>query len=311
MPKTRRPATRKPRKNLRWEPILDRARELAEQFTVDQGVPPTLRQVHYALLGFAPDGIPYAARHYGSLSSRTAELRRPPDVCFPRLADATRGIVQAPSWEDPADALAWTATQYRRDRTAGQEEALYLGIEKRGMTVQLQAWFGDDLGLPILPLGGTSSESFEQDAIEHQAHDGRRSVLIYAGDWDASGEIIARNFTRWVPFDKVIHVALSVEQVFEHDLPLVEGNFDTEKKNTHWPQFRDRYRQELLALGWDGNEDQPVGVEVDALPVDVLRAGFSEAIAEFWDDDAHQDVLAEEREERAALLKIARRQRGK
>lgn len=291
------------RANLRWEPVLRRAAELAEGFTERQGAAPTLRQIHYGLFGFTVDGVTYENRHYSTLSKRSAALRR--QGLFPRLADNTRAIAQYRHWAGVEDHLQWAADVHRRDRTAGQEFVIYLGVEKRGMTAQLQAWFGERLGIPILPLGGTSSEGFEADVIDHIAADGRPSVLIYTGDWDASGELILENFTRWVPFDKVIPVALNVAQVFEFALPLVESKLDPEAKNTHWPRFRDRHRADLLALGWDGNDRQPVQVELDALDPDVLRDLYAGAIAEFWDEAQYRLVVAAEAEDRDQLAELA------
>lgn len=289
--------------NLRWEPVLRRGAELTERFTQRQGAPPTLRQIHYALFGFTTEGVTYSNRHYCTLSKKTAALRR--QGLFPRLADNTRSIAEYRNWAGVGDHLDYAANVHRRDRTAGQEVNIYLGVEKRGMTAQLQAWFGRDLGIPILPLGGTSSEGFEAEVIDHIADDGRPSVLVYAGDWDASGEMILANFTRWVQFSKVVQVALTVHQVFAHDLPLVESKPDPESQNTHWPQFRNRYRSELAEMGWDGNDRQPVQVELDALDPDVIHTLYADAIAEFWDTSTHRDVLRQEEADRAVLRTVA------
>jgi hypothetical protein len=63
------------------------------------------------------------------------------------------------SFASPQDAMEDTIATYRLDRTKGQDVSLYLGVEKAGMVVQLQAWFGD-LGLPVLALGGYASTTY-------------------------------------------------------------------------------------------------------------------------------------------------------
>jgi hypothetical protein len=46
-----------------------------------------------------------------------------------------------------------------------------------------------------------------------------------------------------------------------------------------------------------------VQVELDALPPDVLRTLYIDAIAAFWDDDAYQQARAREETERRSLMK--------
>ena len=49
-----------------------------------------------------------------------------------------------------------------------------------------------------------------------------------------------------------------------------------------------------------------VQVELDALPPDVLRALYADAIAEFWNDDAHEAALEREAAERRTLQRGGR-----
>lgn len=44
-----------------------------------------------------------------------------------------------------------------------------------------------------------------------------------------------------------------------------------------------------------------VQVELDALPPDVLRQLYAEALAKFWDDDPYQAVLRQEADESESL----------
>lgn len=95
---------------------------------------------------------------YSKLSSETAQARR--DGHFPDLLDNTRNIKKYRYFHDVEEAIEWTARIYRRDRCEGQPINLYVGVEKRGLVQQLQAWFGGPFGIPILPLGGYASQSF-------------------------------------------------------------------------------------------------------------------------------------------------------
>ena len=101
--------------------------------------------------------------------------------------------------------------------------SLYLGVEKAGMVVQLQSWFGD-LGVPVLALGGYSSQTYTDDVAAHAGDRERPAVLLYAGDFDPSGEDIDRDFIeRSACWDKVIRVALSADQVRDYRLPVNPG----------------------------------------------------------------------------------------
>ena len=109
---------------------------------------------------------------------------------------------------------------YRRDRTEGQESTIYLGVEKAGLSEQLDSWFGGELGVPIVALGGYASQSLTSAVRRDIATAGRPAVLIYAGDMDPTGEDIDRDFEARVGvFDEVVRVALDVDQVAGYQLP--------------------------------------------------------------------------------------------
>ena len=179
----------------------------AAAIVLSYDTPVTLRQLFYRLV--AKGVIPNTSTAYKTLSARTAAARR--DDEFPALSDNTRKIHRYQSFDGPDDARKWLAQIYRRDHTEGQEYNVYLGVEKRTMLAQLESWFGDH-GLPMLALGGYSSQSFEAEVIADIYDNGRPAVLLYAGDFDPSGEDIDRNFVEQVAcFDEVVRVALTPE----------------------------------------------------------------------------------------------------
>jgi hypothetical protein len=110
-------------------------------------------------------------------------------------------------------------------------------------------------------------------------------VLIYAGDFDPSGEDIDRDFlTRTRCFDQVVRIALSAEQVRAFNLPPQMGKASDSR-----------------AGGFIARHGELVQVELDALPPDELRALFQDAIDAFWDASAYERVLAQEERDRAEL----------
>lgn len=254
---------------IEWNALLVEAEQIV--YGYETGV--TLRQLFYRLV--AAQLLPNTLSAYKGLSARTAEARRNGE--FPDLIDRGREIHRASFWSSPADAIDSLVRQYRLDRTAGQDKSLYIGVEKAGLVMLLESWF-DDLGIPIIALGGYSSQTFVADVVADVENDGREAVLLYGGDFDPSGEDIDRDFEeRTGCFDKVVRVALTADQVSAYNLPPAMG------KST-----------DSRAGAFVARHGQLVQVELDALPPEVLEELYRDAIAEFWDTSAYDAVRREE-----------------
>ena len=272
-------ATPLERTRLDWPPIIDRAAELVASY--DTGV--TLRQLFYRLVAAAI--IPNTQAAYKTLSTQTARARR--EGAFPDLIDRTRRIHRDPRFQSPGAALAWLADYYRRDRTEGQDVSLYLGVEKDGMVTQLEAWFGE-LGLPILALGGYSSQTFTREVGVDARRQRRPAVLLYGGDFYPSGEDIDRDFiARTGCFSDVVRVALTSDQVAEHRLPPQPGKATDSR-----------------ADGFVARHGQLVQVELDALPPEVLRGLYQSEIDGFMDMSTYHAVVEREDRERGQLRSL-------
>jgi hypothetical protein len=271
--------------------VLPHAAEIVRSY--DTGV--TLRQLFYRLV--ADGTLPNTGSRYRNLSAHTAQGRRA--GTFPDLLDRTSRIERWESFAGPADALDWLRDLYRRDRTEGQDWTIYLGVEKAGLSEQLDVWFGDPLGMPILALGGYASQTLADKVRRDIKRQDRRAVLIYAGDLDPTGVDIDRDFERRVgDFDKVIRVALSAEQVTAHRLPFNPDAAVIKKleNDSRAARFRDRHGSLMQ-------------YEVDALPPETLRNLYRTAIESFWDEDAHRACLARERADLSELHSATEQER--
>jgi hypothetical protein len=267
---------------LDWAPIVAQAAAIVR--TYDTGV--TLRQLFYRLV--AALLLPNAQYYYKQLSNVTAVARRA--GTFPRLIDRTRVIHRALRFENPADALAALVQQYRRDRTRGQDMSVYLAVEKAGIIEQLRTWFGEPFGIPILALGGYSSQSYVDEIVEDVEAEGRPAVLLTAGDFDASGEDITRDFLVRAPcWAKVIRIALTAAQVEQYDLPEMMGK-----------------EKDSRAASFTARHGRLVQVELDALDPAILRQLYQEAIDQVWDMSVFQRVTAQEARDRRHLRRLAR-----
>lgn len=273
---------------LAWGPILAHAAGIVDSYST--GV--TLRQLYYRLV--ADGTLTNNTNSYKALSSKTAEARRAGQ--FPDLIDLGRVIHRYESWDSPDEAVADALRYYRRDRTEFQDVSVYLGVEKKGIVAQLQSWFGD-LGIPVLALGGYSSQTYVDDVIadvrdrrQHRLRDQhwRPAVLLYAGDFDPSGEDIDRDFvSRTGCFDKVVRVALTAAQVATYQLPPAMGKLTDSR-----------------AAAFTARHGQLVQVELDALSPDVLRGLYAAALDEFWDTSAYQRSVALEQQDQSRLRQL-------
>jgi len=262
---------------LKWPPIIQRAAEIAGGSTM------TLRQCFYIL--FSEGAIPNTDTSYKQLSSLTAEARR--DGWFPSFIDGTREIFQYLTFDGLEDAVGRVGRSYRRDRTEGQPWQIWIAGEKRTLASQLREWFGD-LGVPIVVCAGYASQTLCDDVRAEVDADGRPSVVIYAGDFDPSGEDIARDFLQRVGvFREARRVAVTAEQITKLSLPSMPGK-----------------AKDSRAAGFVARHGTLAQVEVEALRPETLRALYQDAVDEFQDVSVFDDVLEQEREEREQILQL-------
>lgn len=264
---------------INWQPIVQRAADIVRSY--DTGV--TLRQCFYRLV--SEQLIPNTQTAYKRLSELTAEARRA--GTFPDFIDRGRAIHRPYTYSGVRDAIEDTLNTYRRDRTEYQDVSLFVGVEKAGMVVQLQSWF-TPFGLPILALGGYSSQTYVNDIVRDVGAQQRPAVLLYAGDFDASGEDIDRDLIeRTGCFAKVHRIGLTAEQVYRYRLPENPGKATDSR-----------------AAGFVERHGRLVQVELDALPPDELRRLYEAAIADYWDTSVYEAVLVRERSEREQLAAV-------
>src|SRR5215831_12866082 len=130
---------------IQWAGVIEQAVAIVEGYSTRV----TLRQLFYRLV--AASVIPNNQNAYKKLSERTALARR--EGRFPDLADYGRRIDRPFAFVDTDDAREWLAENYRRDRTEGQDYAIYLGVEKRTILAMLEDAF-EARGLPLVALAG-------------------------------------------------------------------------------------------------------------------------------------------------------------
>lgn len=269
------------RRQLRWPPIITRAAEIVRSYDT----PVTLRQIFYRLV--AEQLIPNDTNAYKVLSSPSAEARRA--GTFPDLTDRGRSIHGGPGVDmSPREWLEWVARDYRRQVDEGQPSAVFLASEKATMVEQFTAWTAE-YGTRVVAVSGYSSQSYVDEVARSAAglrSTGRRTVLLYLGDHDPSGEDIDRDFIERTGdvWDERRRLALTPALINRHALPQAPGK-PTDSR----------------AAGFIARHGELVQVELEALPPDVLRALVIDAVSSYWNDGVGADVRARESDERAHL----------
>jgi hypothetical protein len=250
-----------------WAPVI----EIAREFVLAQPVPPDLRDTHYHLAGRRL--VPNNRNAYARLSELTAPMRRA--GTFPNFAEDARRIDRPLQFTNPDLGMAWLAENFKLDRTLGQPWSVYLVVEKNGYVPRLRHWF-DDLGLPIVGLRGISSATLEVKVNRDIARNKRPAVALYFGDFDPTGVFIPEDFEFHTTFNKVIRLGVNEEQVDQYG--LLESITPQTEKDTRTPEFVRRF----------GRVRQ---VEMNAMPFDLVKQLYLEAIGQFWDKATYREVL--------------------
>jgi hypothetical protein len=267
----------KPTERRDWVAILHCAAEQVGEFQERFFTAPTLRRLHYQLVS-DPTMINAGYRNdrscYKRLSELTAQARR--DGTFPDLDEDARSLNRQFA-NGPEHAGLWRRLlrgYIHVDHMKGQERSIVVAVEKAGTRGFLERWFGR-YGVFTTSLNGYPSQTLV-DSIRHwQEHDGRPMVVLYAGDHDASGEDIDRDFPKRLGESiEVRRVALLPEHVERYQLPR---SFDV-KDDPRNRAFLQRH----------GGVWQ---TELDALDPDILQELFMAAFEPLWDMSLYQERL--------------------
>ena len=290
---------RRPRGYADWRPhaatsvLLDQVNAILDEYATY--LPLTVRQIFYRLVG--KYGYEKTENAYGRLAEHLVRARRARLIPFDWIRDD--GISYYPvNWfsgvQNFHEETARRARQYRRDRLAGQEFEIELWTEAAGMAPQL-AYIAHDYSIPVYSSGGFLSLTAVRSIAERGVAFSVPLVILHVGDFDPSGvaifDSIAADAAAFVEADRHVatsriiaeRVALTVEQVETYSLPTAP------------PKTSDS-----RSKGWTET------CQLEALAPDVLADIVREEILEWIDVDVLQDVLEQERADRAELLGLPR-----
>jgi hypothetical protein len=248
--------------------------------------PMTVRQVYYQLV--SRQVVENARGRYQAVSDLLVEARKDGTVPWEWIEDRLRRPRRVQMWTDLADFAETARRTYRRDVWAEQPGYLECWLEKDA----LSGIFEDALR----PYGVTLNvgRGFDGwDSIHNAAElyaDRDATAVLYFGDFDPSGEDMVRSLRERLAFfgcrPTIAKVALTAGDVTRHSLP------------PDFTKATDTRRAAFVAKYGD------VSVELDALPVGVLRARLVEEVEARMDLDALAAVRRVEQEDRQRLTEL-------
>jgi len=259
--------------------------------------PMTVRQVYYQLV--ARQVLPNKVTMYQAVSELLRDARKSGDIPWEWIEDRLRRPRTVGMWSDLSAFAETVRRAYRRDVWATQPNYIEVWLEKDA----LSGIFEDvlrDYGVTLnVGRGFDGWDSIRNAGNRYIEHGG--VTILYFGDFDPSGEDMVRSLRERIdeyleiadePFGdgivdvEIIKCALTAADIARYNLPS-----DFAKKT-------DSRAKKFIAKHGD------VSVELDALPVAVLRDRLQSEVAERLDLDALEKVKETEDAERVRLVEL-------
>ncbi len=247
--------------------------------------PMTLRQCYYQLV--SRQVIENNRGAYQALSKALVSARLEGIIPWEHIEDRLRRPRHVSMWSGLTDFAETAAAAYRRDVWADQPIDIETWLEKDA----LSEIFEDALGSYGVTLnvgrGFDGWDSINNAALRFGAQ-GKPVVVLYFGDFDPSGEDMVRSLGERLAAlgaePKIIKCALTLDDIRRYRLP------------TDFTKTTDTRRDAFVRKFGD------VSVELDALPLAVLRDRIIEEVESRINMRALHGVQRRERTERQRLV---------
>lgn len=247
--------------------------------------PMTVRQVYYQLV--SRQVLENNRGRYQALCDALVYARQEGIIPWDWIEDRLRQPRCVGMWENLADFAETAKRAYRRDVWENQSGYLECWLEKdalSGIVEDVLRPFGVTLNVG---RGYDGWASIRNAAERFRAWDGPVTIL-YFGDLDPSGEDMIRSLAERLAFfgcyPEIVKCALTLDDVDRYHLPPDPTKRTDSRRAAYVAEFGD------------------VSVELDALPVGVLRARVKAEVEARLDLAALEEVRKAERWERAQLV---------
>lgn len=254
----------------------------------------TLRALHYQLVGI---GMTNTVQHYKRVVIAMIQARWEGSVRFSAFSDHDREVLGKTKYEETdldssvkeaKNAIYGWMNWYSKNKWENQQYYPEVWIEKKALQGVFQRPCSIN-NVALAPCKGYPSLTFLYEALQRfQAAEraGKQTIILYFGDYDASGEDIPRsieeNFNKFGTPVQVKRIALTEEMVIEMKLPPAP----TKASDTR-------------AANWDGLGQ----VELDAVDIEVLRGMCEDAISEVFDEELYDQLNETADQEQTEYIK--------
>lgn len=255
----------------------------ASKMIEKSGGPVTVRQIFYHLV--AAYGMSNIFNEYKRVKEAMVAARRGGKIPWDAIEDRTRRPWPVSMWSGLEDYAKTVIKSYRRDLWESQNYYIEVWLEKdalAGIFVDILAAYGVTLnvgrGNPGYPQIINIAERFKSYA---------RPVLIFFSDFDPTGVDLRRDVKERLEYfnckPKIIIGGLRKGDIKRYNLPP-----DVAKKtDSRTMQFIQKYGEDV--------------VELDALPIRVLRQRIKKITEAYLDMEAIETAMALEEKERKEL----------
>lgn len=255
----------------------------------------TLRGLHYQLVN---RGMTNSMRHYKRVVHAMIQARREGLVPYDSFLDHDRNTIGDAKAEETilADMIIkgreqvelWM-TAYDKNKWENQDYYVEVWIEKKALIGVFQDTC-KRAGVMLCPCKGYPSLTYLNNGANRfraASSRGQKSIILYFGDYDPSGEDIPRSIQDNMYNDfhtdvEVDRIALMEEQVVEMGLPPAPTKSDDSRSAT-----------------WDGLGQ----VELDAVDPGTLKDMVQDSVDKYFDEEAYNDLLDQESKERKKYVK--------
>lgn len=254
--------------------IIDEARQILLEYS-----PMTVRQVYYRLV--ATQIIANTRTQYKAVCRALVAARQEGSIPWHRIEDRLRRPRKVPMWGSVSQYAVSARHWYRRDVWLTQPHLVEVWLEKdalSGIFESILQPFGVTLNVG---RGYDGWSSINQAAMRYLRWKGATTIL-YFGDFDPSGRDMVRSL-----IDRISFFGTSPNLKIS---AILKSDIETYNLPPDFTKSTDSRQAAFVAKHGD------ISVELDALPIQVLRRRIREAI------EAHMDLDAlEETTEREAL----------
>jgi len=252
--------------------------------------PMTLRQLFYQMVsGLVQENTD---SQYKKLSRIVVQARQSGLIPWEWVDDRMREPREVSMWDGLADFGKSVVPAYRLNTWEGQPRYFEVWVEKDA----LSGIFSDvlrDYGVTLNVGRGYDGWTSIKDAADRfSERDAEDFSILYFGDFDPSGEDMAKSLRERLAFfgctPDIVKCALTREDIDEYQLPPMP----TKKSDTR--------RAAFVALHGD------MAVELDALPVNVLRDRLRHEVEARLDLSKLAEVKDRQEVDRAKLAELMR-----